>query len=60
VGNNTPAGIPILKQVFDGYIEDSVTEEQIQRILEPVFQLILLGTFDRPRRFFLVVGRKRA
>ena len=57
--NNASAGISILKQVFDSYIEDSVTEEQVQRVLEPVFRLILQGTFDRPRRFFFIAGRKK-
>ena len=47
---------PALKQIFDGYIEDTVSNEQIHRVLEPVLRLIGEGAFDRPRRLF---GRGR-
>ena len=45
-------GTSVLKQVFDGYIEDTVTDEQVQRVLEPVLRLIRDGAFNRPRRIF--------
>jgi hypothetical protein len=40
-----------LKQVFDGYIEDTITEEQVQRVLAPVLRLIRDGAFGRSRWF---------
>jgi len=49
---------PVLKQVFDKYVEDTITEEQINRVLEPVVRLIREGAFDRPRRF-LCGGRMK-
>ena len=45
---------PVLKQVFDGYIDDTVSNEQICRVLEPVLRLISEGVFDRPRRSFVI------
>ena len=42
-----PPKIPILKQVFDRYAEESITDEQIQRILDPIIQKIRDGQFDR-------------
>ena len=47
-----PARASVMKQVFDGYIEDTITDEQVWRVLEPVFRLIRQGTFDRPRGMF--------
>lgn len=52
-------GTSALKQVFDGYIEDSYTDEQIRRILEPVLRLIKQGAFDRPRMFLIFWKRKK-
>jgi len=52
VSNTTPAKTSVMKQVFDGYIEDTITDEQVYRVLEPVFRLIRQGTFDRPRGMF--------
>ena len=42
----------VLKQVFDGYIEDTITDEQVWKVLEPVVKLIEQGAFDRPRSIF--------
>ena len=39
-----------LKEIFDHYIEDTITSEQIRRVLEPVLKMIREGKFDRPRR----------
>ena len=35
-----------LKEIFDRYSEDSITEEQVQRVLEPVLKMIYEGKFD--------------
>ena len=37
----------ILKSIFNKYIEDSITEEQIERLLRPILQMIKEGRFDR-------------
>ena len=47
---------PVLKQVFDSYVEDTVSNEQVCRVLEPVLRLIREGAFDRPRHLF---GRRK-
>ena len=49
----------ILKQVFDGYIEDSVTDEQVHRALAPVLKLIREGVFDRRRSIFGLIRRRK-
>ena len=54
-----PSRRNIIKQVFDGYIEDTITDEQIKRILEPVLRRIRSGAFDRPRKFFGNLFHKR-
>jgi len=51
---------PTLTQVFDGYIEDTVTDEQVQKVLEPVLRLIRTGAFNRPRKLFDFGGRIKA
>jgi len=40
----------VFKVVYDRYIEDTITEEQVMRVLEPIKKMILEGKFDR-RRF---------
>ena len=42
----------ILKKIFDKYANDTITDEQISRILEPVFIMIYEGEFDRKRSKF--------
>ncbi len=42
----------IIRQVFDQYAEESITEEDVQRVLSPVVAMIRAGCFDRPRRFW--------
>ena len=54
-----PSRKNIIRQVFDGYIEDTITDEQIKRILEPVLRRIRSGAFDRPRNFFGKIFHKR-
>ncbi|MCL2889038.1 MAG: sigma-70 region 4 domain-containing protein [Eggerthellaceae bacterium] len=40
---------PVLKQIFDKYAEESITEDQLRRVLEPVLRMINEGRFNRPR-----------
>ena len=51
---------PGLKKVFDRYIEDSITDEQVNRVLNLVLSLIEEGRFNRPRRFFGIGGMKKS
>ena len=54
------SGTSVLKQIFDGHIEDTITDEQIVRILEPVLRRIREGAFDRRRTIFSMLFQKRA
>ena len=38
----------VLKWVFDNYVNEVITDEQVQRILEPVVGMIREGQFDKP------------
>jgi hypothetical protein len=49
----------VLKQVFDMHIEETFTDEQVRRVLEPVLRLIREGAFDRPQPFFAGGRRMR-
>ena len=40
-----------IKEIFDWYEEEMITEERIQRVLKPILQMIKEGKFDQPRRF---------
>ena len=53
IGLNTALKVPVLKEIFDRYAEDTITEEQVQRVLAPVLRMIREGRFDklRKRRF---------
>ena len=42
----------VFKRVFEGHIEDTISDEQMLRILEPVLKRISEGAYDRPRRIF--------
>ncbi|MCL2826606.1 MAG: hypothetical protein FWD72_04295 [Eggerthellaceae bacterium] len=44
--NVRPKGFFSLKQVFKWWAQESITDEQVQRILEPVFRMIDEGAFD--------------
>ena len=60
MGNYGPVKKSAIKTVFDNYIEDTIADEQVRRVLEPVFKLIREGAFDRPRRLFMAgIGRRR-
>lgn len=50
--NKKTSDTTVLKQVFEGYIEDTITDEQVCKVLEPVLKLIEQGAFDRPRNLF--------
>ena len=39
----------VLTRVFEFYVEDSISDEQVTRILEPILKMIEEGAFDRPR-----------
>jgi hypothetical protein len=39
--------ISSLGQLFDYYLIDSVTDEQVERVLAPVLDMIRAGAFDR-------------
>ena len=39
----------VLKRVFDRYTEDTITDEQVERVLAPVLMLIKDHGFERPR-----------
>jgi len=55
--SNVPAA-PVLKQVFDWYVRESISDEQVHRILEPILQMIREGRFDRPKvSFYLWLTR---
>ena len=38
----------MLKDIFDQYAQENITDEQIMRILEPVIQMIRDGRFAKP------------
>ena len=40
---------PALKQIFEQYAAETITEEQIGNVLAPVLQNIEQGKYDRPR-----------
>jgi len=46
----------VLKQVFDLYVEESITDNQVSRVLDPVIKLIMEGVFNRPRWFSVTGG----
>ena len=48
----------VMKQIFDKYIDETITDEQIIRVLEPVIRLIRKGAFSRPRRLFGLGGKR--
>ena len=42
-----PPGTSKLTEIFDSYARECITDEQIQRVLEPVIREILEGRFNR-------------
>ena len=49
--NHTPDKEPILKQVFHSYAEQTISNEQVRRILEPVLRMIEAGRFNLRRKY---------
>ena len=48
----------VLKEILDRYAEDTVTDEQVQRVLLPVLKMIRERKFDKPprRRFSWLIA----
>jgi len=46
--NETPKP-SLLKEIFDKYADDTISDEQIERVLEPIFEKIQKGEFDKKR-----------
>ena len=42
-----PSNAPVLKKIFDRYAKETITDEQIRRIMAPVLRMIQEGKFDR-------------
>jgi len=40
---------PVIKQLFDTYAQESISEEQVIRVLEPIVRMIGEGRFDKPK-----------
>ena len=40
--------IPILKRIFDAYASETITDEQLQQIVDPVVKMIREGRFNNP------------
>lgn len=49
-GVMAPQQIPVLKQMFDRWIDEKISDEQVARVLEPVLRLIREGAFARARQ----------
>lgn len=41
----------VLKEIFEKHSEDTITYDQLYRILEPVLQMISEGRFDRRYKY---------
>jgi hypothetical protein len=48
MGNSTKE--PELKNIFDQYAEEAISDERAERVLAPVTSMIRAGVFDRPRK----------
>ena len=44
-----PRKTPVLKEIFNWYMDKTVTEEQVQRVLEPVIEMIMKGGFEKEK-----------
>jgi len=40
-----------LKRIFDLHAEETITDDQVRRVLDPVLEMIIEGKFEKPRRF---------
>ena len=41
-----------LKELFDKYTDDTISDEQVNRVLAPILEMIQEGRFDKNRRLF--------
>ena len=44
-----PVKDSVLKKILDKAVEDTILDEQVQRILEPIIRMIYEGRFEKPR-----------
>ena len=44
-----PPKVPVLKEIFDRYAEETITDEQLQRVLAPVLKMIQDQKFKKSR-----------
>ena len=40
--------VSVLKLIFDAYEGETITDEQVQRIVDPVIRMIRAGQFNDP------------
>ena len=43
----SPLKTLVLKEIFNWYMDKTVTDEQVQRVLEPVIEMIMKGGFEK-------------
>jgi len=48
ISKNRIRKTPVLTEMMVSYADEMITDEQIDRILAPVFMMIRTGIFDRP------------
>ena len=48
--NENDAEIPMITQVLHRHAEETITDEQVQRILSPIIKRINAGEFAKPKR----------
>ena len=51
---NDEYNIIVLKEMFDKCADDNISDEQLNRILEPVLIMIKSGKFEKSRRMRFV------
>lgn len=47
---NDSSSEPVLKQIFDKYAEENISDERVRLILRPILRMIHEGRFDKPIR----------
>jgi len=43
----SPPKALVIKEIFHWHMDETVTEEQVQRVLEPVIEMIRKGGFEK-------------
>ncbi len=46
----TPVQSSVLKLIYDRYAEETVTDEEVRRVFEPIGNMIKAGRFESSRR----------